>query len=131
VYFDLSLAQEALGDTERAHASVQKVIELDARFPGVHERLADLEAGGTPSPKLGEPDEGFESFEDLFDDDDDDDGGDVAMVEALPAETFESSQDVVEDAETNSAGDVAPSEPKPEPNSRSAKKTGRKRISFV
>jgi tetratricopeptide (TPR) repeat protein len=136
VYFDLSFAQEALGDTQRAYASVQKVIEIDARFPGANERLAELGSGGSTSPKLADPGEGFESFDDLFgDDDDDDEGGDAAMVEAVPAQAFESLEDVAEDAETNLESDVVSSEPEPEPepdpNSRSARKTGRKRISFV
>jgi hypothetical protein len=138
VYYELSFAQEALGDLDRAYASVQKVKELDARFPGVSQRLSDLEAGGTTSPKLGEPGEGFESFDDLFDDDDDDDeGGDVAMVEAVPAETFESLEEIAEDANANPEPEITPSEPEPEPepepdpNGQSARKTGRKRISFV
>jgi len=136
VYFDLSFAQEALGDTQRAYASVQKAIEIDASFPGANERLAVLGSGGSTSPKLADPGEGFESFDDLLSDDDDE-GGDAAMVEAVPARAFESLEDAAEDAETNLESDVVSSEPEPEPepepnsSSQSARKTGRKRISFV
>ena len=131
VYFDLSFAQEGVGEIERACGSVQKVIEIEPDFPGVSERLASLEAGGATSPKLGEPGEGFESFDELFGDDDDDAGGDVAMVEAVPAEAFESFDDVIEDAETFSEDQQDSPAPDPDENSQSARKTGRKRISFV
>jgi tetratricopeptide (TPR) repeat protein len=139
VYFDLSFAQEGIGDIERACASVKSVLEIDASFPSAIERLAELEADATTSPKLGEPGEGFESFDELFDDDDDDEVGDAAMIEAVPTEAFESFDDVVEDAETSPPVEEAPPEPEPEPeidpnadsNSQSAKKSGRKRISFV
>ena len=140
VYFDLSIAQEGIGEIERACASVQKVIQIAPDFPGASERLASLEAGRTTSPKLGEPGEGFESFDDLFgDDDDDDEGGDLAMAEAVPAEAFESFGDLIEDAEAVFESEEAPpdsdSDPDPEPdpnaNSQSARKSGRKRISFV
>ncbi len=128
VYFDLSIAQEGIGEIERACVSVRRVVEIDAGFPGAEERRAALEAGGAASPKLGEPGEVFESFDDLFDDDDDE-GGDVAMVEAVPAETFESFDDVIEEAEAALEPDEAP--PDPKADSHSARKTGRKRISFV
>ena len=126
VYFDLSIAQEGIGEVERAHASVQKVIEIDSSFPGASERLASLEAAGTTSPKLAEPSDGFESFDELFEDDED---GDVAMVEAVPAEAFESVDEVTEDAEAVLEHEETASDP--DADSKSAKKTGRKRISFV
>jgi len=131
VYFDLSIAQEAIGEIERACGSLKKVIEIEPDFPGASERLASLEAGGATPPKLGEPGEGFESFDELFSDDDDDEGGDVAMVEAVPAEAFESFDDVIEDAETLSEDQQDSPKPDPDENSQSARKTGRKRISFV
>jgi tetratricopeptide (TPR) repeat protein len=137
VYFDLSFAQEGIGQIERACASVQRVLEIAPDFPGASERLADLEAGETMSTKLGEPGEGFESFDELFGDDDDDKGGDSAMVEAVPAEAFESFGDVIEHAEAVLESEEAPpdSDPEPEPdpnaNSQSARKSGRKRISFI
>jgi tetratricopeptide (TPR) repeat protein len=133
VYFDLSFAQEGIGDIERACASLKAVLEIDASFPGANERLAELDTSGTTSPKLGEPGEGFESFDELFDDDDDDEVGDAAMIEAVPVEAFESFDDVVEDAETSPPVEEIRPEPDPDADSssRSAKKSGRKRISFV
>ena len=156
VYFDLSLAQEGIGQMDRACDSVQKVLELDENFPGAKERLAELEAGGTTSPKLGEPGEGFESFDELFDRDEGNEAGDAAISEAVPAEAFESFDDVIEEAEAV----VEPEEPKaakqpkqpkqrkqpkkpkqvepdPEPesdpdeNAKSSSKKRRKKISFI
>jgi tetratricopeptide (TPR) repeat protein len=138
VYFDLSLAEEGIGPIDRACASVQKVVELDENFPGARERLAALEAGGTTPPKLGEPGEGFESFDELFDGDDDE-VGDVAMIEAVPAEAFESFDDVIQEAESvvepEESLEAAEIEPEPEPdpdeNAKSSSKSRRKKISFI
>jgi pilus assembly protein FimV len=138
VYFDLSLAQEGVGQIDRARASVQKVVELDENFPGARERLAAIEAGGTTSATLGEPGESFESFDELFDVDDDE-VGDVEMIEAVPAEAFESFGDVIEEAESvvepEKALEAAEIEPEPEPdpdeNAKSSSKNRRKKISFI
>jgi tetratricopeptide (TPR) repeat protein len=127
VYFDLSFAQEGIGEIERAIASVQKVLEVDAEFPGAQDRLAELEAGGASSPSLGEPGEVYESFDDLFEDDDED--GDVEMAQAVPTEAFESFDDVIEDAERVIESEQETSDP--EADTKSAKKPGRKKISFV
>jgi tetratricopeptide (TPR) repeat protein len=133
VYFDLSFAQEGAGEIERACASVQKVLEHQEDFPGASERLAALEAGGASSPVLGKPGEGFESFDELFHEDDDDEGGDVAMVEAIPAETLESFDDVIEEAEAILEAEEIVPEPESDgkTKSKSSKKTGRKKISFI
>jgi pilus assembly protein FimV len=138
VYFDLSLAQEGVGQIDRARASVQKVVELDENFPGARERLAAIEAGGTTSATLGEPGESFESFDELFDVDDDE-VGDVEMIEAVPAEAFESFGDVIEEAESvvepEKALEAAEIEPEPDPdpdeNAKSSSKSRRKKISFI
>lgn len=132
VYFDLSRAQHGAGDLERASASARRVIELDPDFPGAAERLEALESGDNTSPKLGQPGEGFESFDELFEDEDDE-GGDEAMVEAVPVETFESFDDVVSEAESDddstesglSNGDSQNGD------SQTGRKSGRKKISFV
>ncbi|HEB90171.1 MAG TPA: tetratricopeptide repeat protein, partial [Deltaproteobacteria bacterium] len=126
VYFDLSLAQEGLGQRDRALASLKKVLELEAGFPGAAERLEMLEAGGEGSPALGEPGEVFESFDDLFDEESDE-VGDEAVVEAVPAETLEPAEEVVGGAES-AAGDPGAST---SDDSQSSRKGGRKKISFV
>ncbi len=66
VYFDLSIAEEQLGDPARALSSVRRVIGIDADFPGAADRLAALESGKSALPEVGEPGETFESFDDLF-----------------------------------------------------------------
>lgn len=139
VYFDLSLAQQGVGEVERACDSIRKVIELDADFPGAAERLAALESGEPGPPTLGEPGEGFESFDELFGDDNDDESGDAGMVEAVPAETFESFDDVIEEAETISeAGEAQPVaeveavvEADPNEDSKATTKSRKKKISFI
>jgi hypothetical protein len=65
----------------------------------------------------------------LFDENDDDEGGDAERVEAVPVEAFESFDDVIEEAEALLESEEA--EADPDADSQSAKKTGRKRISFV
>lgn len=98
VYFDLSIAEEGAGEAERACASVRRVLELDAEFPGAADRLAALESGESATPQLGEPGEAFESFDDLFSDDDDE-AGDDGVAETASTEAFESFDDVVSEAE--------------------------------
>jgi len=131
VYFELSFAQEGLGDVGRATASVRKVLEIDADFPAARERLATLEAGSSSSPVLDEPNTEYESFDELFEDDDDDAGGDVAMVEAVPTETFESFEDVIADAERAIEAEESASGEGSGGETGSAKKPVRKKISFV
>jgi len=94
VYFDLSIAEEGVGDLERASGSMRRVLEIDPEFPGAADRLAALETGETTTPELGEPGEAFESFDDLFEDDDDE--GDGALAEVVGSESFD---DVVSEAE--------------------------------
>lgn len=137
VYFDLALAQQGAGEIERACASLRQTLEVDADFPSAAERLADLEAAGDTSPKLGLPGEGFESFDELFEADDDEEG-DEAMVEAVPVEAFESFDDVVAEAEViadvaEDSDDIeeAESAVASDDDTQSAKKGGRKKISFV
>ena len=126
VYFDLSLAEEGMGNRERASASMRRVIELEPGFPGAAERLTALESGvASASPEVGAPGEGFESFDDLFDADDDDTQGDHEVVAAAPAETFESFDDVLEEAEIVVDEDATGEDPK------ALSQSGRKRISFV
>ncbi|HKK51857.1 MAG TPA: tetratricopeptide repeat protein, partial [Myxococcota bacterium] len=136
VYFDLSVAQEGAGDQARAVSSLERVLAIDARFPGAAERLTSLRRGVAETPELGSPGEGLESFADLFDDDDDE-AGDQALVEAVPMATVHSSEDSLPDppdapdvseaseAFENDAGSI------PADDTRSRRKGGRKKISFV
>lgn len=136
VYFDLSLAEEGAGNLERACASLRRVIEIEADFPGAAERLASLESGATPTPELGEPGEAFETFDDLFEDDDDTQG-DVAVAAAASVETFESFDDVMSEAEAKlDEADASAGEPETpgagdDDDTASASRRGRKKISFV
>lgn len=142
VYFDLSTAEEGVGDVERACGSLRRVIELDPAFPGAADRLASLESGVTTSPALGEPGEAFESFDELFEDDDDDTAGDGALAEAVAPETFESFDDVVseaeaalEEAELVDEGDTGSGADVPDAGAddteSASRRGGRKKISFV
>ena len=140
VYFDLSVAQEGAGDTPRAYASIEKVVELDADFPEAAARLAALKDAST-SPRLGEPGEGLESFDDLFSDDDEDAEGDAAMAEAVPVEAFESFDDVVEEAkaileveelvEPEKVVEAKVESVDANADSKTGNKSGRNKISFV
>ena len=94
VYFDLSIAEEGVGDLERACGTVRRVLEIDPEFPGAADRLADLETGESTTPQLGEPGEAFESFDELFEDDDDDHDGDRTLAETAGSESFEDAQTV-------------------------------------
>ncbi len=153
VYFDLSVAEEGAGDLERACGSLRRVIELEADFPGAVDRLASLEAEEPSSPELAVPGEDFESFDDLFSDDDEDDaddeGGDDEVAAAAPTEAFESFDDLVSEAEAaidkaefvedhveETAPEVSPpvdeqNSVEPDAETKSPKKRGRKKISFV
>lgn len=99
VYFDLSIAEEGAGDGDRACTSLRRVLEIEPDFPGAADRLASLESGQVTSPKLGEPGEAFESFDELFEEDADDEAGDAHVAEAAGTEAFESFDDVVSEAE--------------------------------
>ncbi|MBY0401382.1 tetratricopeptide repeat protein, partial [Myxococcota bacterium] len=147
VYFDLAIAQSLAGDRERARANMRRVIELDPRFPNAAERLAELESMGSGAKSAGPVERmagAFESFDDLFAEEDSDavlvseSPGEVAQAAAV--ESFESFDDVVSDVEARPTS--APDRPavaetpaeKPasaDPNSQSARKPGRKKISFV
>lgn len=132
VYFDLATAEEGAGRSDRAIASLRRVVELDAGFPGAAERLAALESGEPGAPDVGEPGDGFESFDDLFDDDDA--AGDAAVDEVSAAETFESFDDVVSEAEAalDEAEDETGAEPAEDDDTQSSsRRGGRKKISFV
>jgi tetratricopeptide (TPR) repeat protein len=140
VYFDLALAHVGAGETDRACDCLRQTIEFDASFPGAAERLAELEAGAETSPQLAEPGEVFESFDDLFEAEDDE-GGDDEIAEAIPAEAFESFDDVVAEAEALPDAEVVEAEPEnaavsdeaapSDAETKSRKKSGRKKISFV
>lgn len=142
VYFDLSLAEEAGGNLERASASLARVIELEPDFPGAAERLEALAQGESSAPEVGQPGEVFESFDDLFaGDDENDEDGDSAVAAAVSSETFESFDDVVseaeavlEEAELVEEASVADSNADSDSSneaSKSSRKGGRKKISFV
>jgi tetratricopeptide (TPR) repeat protein len=147
VYFDLSLAQEGAGDRDRACASLRQVIEIDADFPGAAERLSALEHGESPSADVGDPGEGYESFDDLFQEEAADESGDEAIAEAVPAEAYESLDDVLEEAESVITLAEEAAEPIDQPSAeitqpvvedttqpgdtRCRRKSGRKKISFV
>ncbi len=132
VYFDLSRAYEANGDRPRAKSALENVQQLDASFPGVAERLAELEeAGDDEVPlELQSEDEEYESFDDLIAEQDDD------AEEPSEPEVFESFDDVLAEAEAvvesaERAGEASASAA-PELDSRSGKRPGRKKkISFV
>ena len=89
VYFDLSIAEEGVGNRDRARASLRRVLELDADFPGAAERLWALESERVAVPELGDP---GESFDDLFEDE-----NEIAL--SAETEIFESFDDVVSEAE--------------------------------
>jgi len=139
VFFDLSLSQALAGDRDRACANMRRVLELDPSFPNAASRLAELENPSTASlTSVGVgagsgAAQGFESFDDLF-------AEDANNEEILEAESFESFDDVVSDvdgteAEAPPAPVAAPAASEPAPaadsNSQSARKGGRKKISFV
>lgn len=140
VYFDLALAHVGAGETDRACDCLRQTVEFDASFPGAAERLAELEAGAETSPQLAAPGEVFESFDDLFEAEDDE-GGDDEIAEAVPAEAFESLDDVVAEAEALPDAEVVEAEPEnaaasdevapSDAETKSRKKSGRKKISFV
>ena len=145
VYFDLSIAEEGAGDPDRACTSLQRVLEIEPDFPGAAERLATLEAGQLTSPKLGEPGEAFESFDELFEEDADDEAGDAHVAAAAGSEAFESFDDIVSEAEAalddaDFVPEAAPSEgeapagedaPNNDDTQTVPRKGGRKKISFV
>lgn len=131
VYFDLSLAHEGAGDVERARASVESVLEVDADFPGAAARLAALRARRTSTPEVGQPGERFESFEDLFDGDEDE-SGDEAIVASVPGEAYASLDEVASEVEAELDEDPFESPVSSEPDdTRSRRRGGRKKISFV
>ncbi len=132
VYFDLSLAHEGAGDLERAHSSIERVLEIDAGFPGAAHRLAALRAAGGPSPpEVGQPGERFESFDDLFDGDEDE-SGDDAVVASVPLEAYASVDEIASEVESELDEDPFESSGSTEPDdTRSRRKDGRKKISFV
>lgn len=131
VYFDLSLAHEGAGDLERARASIESVLEIDADFPGAAQRLAALRAGGSSVPDLGQPGERFESFDDLFDGDEDE-SGDDEIVASVPAEAYASLDEVASEVEAELDDDPFESTESTEPDdTQSRRKGGRKKISFV
>jgi tetratricopeptide (TPR) repeat protein len=138
VYFDLAAAHSGAGETERACATLRQTLELDDSFPGAADQLAELELAleGMSSPKLAEDGEAFESFDDLFTEDDDE-GGDEAMAKAVPAEAYESFDDVIAEAEASIEDEEMQETGKVEEavladeETKSTRKTGRKKISFV
>jgi tetratricopeptide (TPR) repeat protein len=131
VYFDLSLAHEGSGDLERARASIESVLEIDADFPGAAQRLAALRAGGPATPEVGQPGERFESFDDLFDGDEDE-SGDDEVVASVPAEAYASLDEVASEVEAELDEDPFESTGSTEPDdTQSRRKGGRKKISFV
>jgi pilus assembly protein FimV len=137
VYFDLSVALEGAGDSQRACSSVQRVIELEPDFPGAAARLAALESGESAMPEVGAPGEAYESFDDLFSEDADDESGDEAIAEAVPAEAFESFDDIVSEAEAVlDAAEEDATTPEAGPDASQTddgetKKSSRRKISFV
>ncbi len=149
VYFDLALAQQGMGDVARAIHSLERVIEADPDFPDAADRLEALRADETTSPELGEPGDGFESFDELFDEQDDTQG-DAAVAQAASVETFESFDDLVSEAEAVIGDEVEASSDggeavavaelidegeetttSPEDTGSATRRGGRKKISFV
>lgn len=131
VYFDLSLAHEGAGDLERARASIESVLEIEADFPGAAQRLAALRAGASSTPEVGQPGERFESFDDLFDGDEDE-SGDDEVVASVPSEAYASLDEIASEVEAELDDDPFESTGSIEPDdTRSRRKGGRKKISFV
>ncbi len=140
VYFDLSVAHEGVGDVDRALASVRRVLELDPGFPGAATRRAALESSASDSLELGEPGEGFVSFDDLFTDEDDEfgDGGVVDQVSAAVLDDETDGCDGLETAEVGgeehpgtSADAKSETPPENDPIPRPRRAASRKKISFV
>lgn len=146
LHFDLGRALEVLGDVARARSAYETVLQADAEFPGVAERLESLGesgAGDAPVELQADASDGFESFEDIMSDSDDDDTTEQT-------EAFESFDDVITDAESAIASpgesvaeaeEIVPAEEileiepaeEPEPEKPTGKKKSRrkKKISFV
>ena len=142
VFFDLAISQSLAGDRDRARANMRRVVDLDPRFPNAVSRLAEFEdpSSQTSTPlALGEDGgrgQNFESFDDLF--------SEETYAETTELESFESFDDVVSDVdaipvempvEMPAALTVPPAVSAPAPavdsNVQSARKPGRKKISFV
>ena len=142
VYFELSVAEERVGDLSRAKASVRRVLELSPGYPGAAEREAALDALATPSLNIGDPGESFAGGPD----------GSISVggeSSGELSETFESFDDVLSEAEAAlgeaefvvaGGGGSAPEEvedrssEESDPNEESqssGRKSGRDRISFV
>lgn len=96
--YELGRAYQVLADRVRALDSFRRVAELEPGFQDVTERIAALESGLDPAPTpADEPEETFESFDDLV----------AEAAEAAPASvaSYESFDDLV--AEANDAEEVA------------------------
>lgn len=65
LHCDLARAFVALGNAQRARAALERVSALDAAFPELEKRRAELDALEEGEPP-GEPAEPFESFDDLI-----------------------------------------------------------------
>ncbi len=132
VYFDLSIAQEGSGDGDRARDSVQRVLEIEADFPGAADRLAALESGQSALPDVGEPGERYESFDDLFSTDDDEQASDPIPAETAPTQANESFDDVIAESEAEAeAVEAEPVDQAEATGPSNSKRGGRKKISFV
>ena len=140
VYLDLSVAHEGVGDVDRALASVRRVLELDPGFPGAATRRAALESSASDALELGEPGEGFVSFDDLFTDEDDE-FGDGGVVDQMSAAVLDDETDGCDGLETadvggeehpgTSADATSETPPENDPTPRPRRAASRKKISFV
>jgi len=127
--FDLGRAFQALGDLARARSAYESVREADASFPGIDEKLAELEPADAGGPSEAETEAGLESFDDLI-------AAAEAETESNPeeAEVFESFDDVITDVESMavdppSADAPAPLEetpPEPEPRAEPSSPAGKR-----
>jgi len=100
IYFDLGRCHEAAGDPARAEGVYLEVKSLDAKFPGIDERLESARSGGGAAPiELADDEGGLENFDDLFSDE----GADEAS-----GESFESFDDVITSAEADGLTEAEP-----------------------
>jgi tetratricopeptide (TPR) repeat protein len=129
---ELGRAYQALGDVNAARSCFEAVSAMDPQFCGVDELLQNLNSEYT-SEIPDDPDDGYESFEDMVvDSAEDSEQSDADSGESFDDLVAEANADVAE-PEKSDAGSDAPPAPAPRvPGVPDAPKTKRKKkISFV
>lgn len=105
--YELARAYQVLPDRVRALDAFRRVAELDPGYQDVAERIAALESGADPEPAAAEPEEAFESFDDLVAE-----AAEDAPAAAAPS--YESFDDVVAEANDPEEAEAAAEERVPE-----------------